>query len=167
MGFLRRYLQLQIQLMVQKSGGHQLIWTIYHYLHGFGYISGGYIAGFLNTSMKVGHLLFWSPSPSSQVALGRKYQEAQEGPKAKTRERLFQPGDSIRDLFDSRFFGGQFTFKAYLKMIFPFPRWDMLISWRVTIPKKGHQQNHLEVVCFFLFPLGCFLTPRSWQTSHF
>jgi len=23
--------------------------------------------------------------------------------------------------------------KAYVKMIFLFPRWDMLISWRVTI----------------------------------
>ena len=23
--------------------------------------------------------------------------------------------------------------KAYLKMIFPFPRWDMLVSWRVLV----------------------------------
>ena len=33
--------------------------------------------------------------------------------------------------------------KAYLKMIFLFPRWDMLISWRVLLlPKENNTQKH-------------------------
>ena len=38
--------------------------------------------------------------------------------------------------------------KAYLKMIFLFPRWDMLVSWRVNIITS--QLPFLELSSFFL-----------------
>ena len=51
--------------------------------------------------------------------------------------------------------------KAYLKMIFLFPRWDMLVSWRVILFDPSSSPVYLMSICppqefpkyFFHFPL--------------
>ena len=41
--------------------------------------------------------------------------------------------------------------KAYLKMIFLFPRWDMLVPWRVVFVEGTFSNSNYVLRCF-LFP---------------
>ena len=46
--------------------------------------------------------------------------------------------------------------KAYLKLIFLFPRWDMLIPWRVGVFIWGFVANAREIVVFYqVKKVGC------------
>jgi len=49
---------------------------------------------------------------------------------------------------------------AYLKMIFLFPRWDMLISWRVNHDKP---LGGFCCDCFFLRNVAARLQTEDWE----